>query len=269
MKAMFKNSSVLVQLVVLFAVIGIFFALFSLIGLLFINSFASPEIIKDIQQSFGNDPDLLRGIQLFQILGLFIFPPIVCAWLFSDNYREYLRIDTPCRWPVFLYAFIGIIVFRPFITFTQELNQQMVLPEALKAVEIKIKTMEDSANQLVELMLSTHDPWTILFNIMLICVLTGIGEELMFRGLLQTIFARFLKNKHLLVWTVAILFSIIHFQFYGFIPRMLLGAFLGYLMYYSRSIWVPALAHFTNNFLSLVIFYMFQDKTFFAETLNR
>jgi membrane protease YdiL (CAAX protease family) len=258
LKAAFKNSPAIVQLLMLLAVAGISLIAFSLIGVILIL-IISPERILDIQQNLGSYPDLLRVIQLSQILGLFIFPPLICAWLFSDDYKEYLHIRTSNRLSIFVYAFIGVIVFVPFINFTSHLNQQMVLPEALTGLETWMKSTENEANQLIEAMLSTHNPWTILFNILIVCVLTGIGEELMFRGLLQAWFSRFLKNPHLLVWTVAILFSAFHLQFYGFVPRMLLGAFFGYLMVYSRSILVPALAHFTHNFVSLAGFYLFQD----------
>ncbi|GHT13105.1 hypothetical protein FACS189426_17520 [Bacteroidia bacterium] len=262
LKGAFKNSSVFVQLLMLLAV-SVFCLTASSIIILFLVVFKvgiSPEVINEIGQNLNNQPDLMREMQFLQILGIFIFPPIICAWLFSDNYKEYLHIEHPIHLPVVAWTFISIVVFVPFINFTSYLNQQMVFPEALKGLEIWMKEMEEAMGRQLEAMLFTHNIREIIFNILVVCVFTGIGEEFMFRGLLQTMFGRALKNPHVLVWTIAILFSAIHFQFYGFLPRMILGAYLGYLMYYTKSIWISAFAHFTHNLCTLSIVYAFQDS---------
>jgi membrane protease YdiL (CAAX protease family) len=82
----------------------------------------------------------------------------------------------------------------------------------------------------------------------------------MFRGLLQTFFGRMISNPHVLIWIVAFLFSAMHLQFYGFITRLLLGAWLGYLMYYTKTIWIPVLAHITNNFAVIAAHYLLQNN---------
>jgi membrane protease YdiL (CAAX protease family) len=262
LKAAFKNSSVFVQLLMLLAITFFCLMVSSFAGsfFVFLKLGVSFEAINEIQQNMNSHPDLLREMQFLQVLGIFIFPPIICSWLFSDNYREYLKIDNPVHLPVAVWVFISMVVFIPFINFTGYLNQQMVFPEALKGLETWIKETEESLGQQLEAMLFTHNVWVIIFNIIVICVLTGIGEEFLFRGLLQTLFGRVFKNPHVLVWVIAILFSTVHFQFYGFLPRTLLGVYLGYLMYYTKTIWIPVLAHFTNNFCSLVVFYIFQDS---------
>jgi membrane protease YdiL (CAAX protease family) len=135
----------------------------------------------------------------------------------------------------------------------------MVLPEALKGLENWIKGNEEAAAQLLEKMLYADNLGVLIFNILIVCIFTGIGEEFMFRGLLQNLFGRVIRNSHAVIWIVAIVFSIVHFQFYGFLPRMLLGAWFGYLLYYTKTIWIPVLAHFTHNFISIIIYYIFQD----------
>jgi membrane protease YdiL (CAAX protease family) len=262
LKAAFKNSSVFVQLLMLLTVSFFCLMVSSFISAFFVFSKLgiSPEVVIEIQQNINAHPDLLREMQFLQVLGVFIFPPIICAWLFSDNYKEYLHIENPIHLPIAFWVFISMIVFVPFINFTSNLNQQMVFPETLKGLETWMKEMEEALGQQLEAMLFTHNIWVIIFNILVVCVLTGIGEEFMFRGLLQTMFGRIFKNTHVLVWAIAILFSTIHFQFYGFLPRLILGAYLGYLMYYTKTIWIPALAHFTTNLCSLSTLYIFQDS---------
>jgi membrane protease YdiL (CAAX protease family) len=263
LKAAFKNASVFVQLLMLLAVIFFCTTFFTFIGSLLILSKVglSPEIIQEMQQhlNFSEYPDLLRGLQFLQTLGIFIFPPLICAWLFSDNYKEYFGLDNPIQLPVAFWTFVSVLAAIPFLNLTHSINQQMVFPEALKGLETWMKEMEESAAQIMDKLLYTKDIKTVVFNILVVCVLAGIGEELMFRGVLQTLGGKLIRNPHVLIWVIAILFSAIHFQFYGFITRMLLGVWLGYLMYFTKTIWIPALAHFTNNFFGICMYYIFQD----------
>ena len=93
-----------------------------------------------------------------------------------------------------------------------------------------------------------------LFNIFLIAFIPAMGEELFFRGALQGAL-RDWKGIKTAIWITAIVFSAIHLQFYGFVPRMLLGAFFGYLIFWSNSIWPAVLAHFVNNVMAVIFYY--------------
>ena len=262
LKAAFKNAPVYVQVLMLVTVIFFGMLLSALLVFLLMlfkmGAEMSPEMLKDFQLT--NYPDLLRGSQFFQTLGIFLFPSVVCAWLFSDNYKEYLGVDQPIHLPAAVWAIISMIAAVPFLNWTYALNQQMALPESLKGLETWMKEVEAEAARITELLLNTKNISMIVFNVLIICVVAGVCEEFMFRGLLQTFFGRLIRNPHAVIWTIAILFSAIHFQFYGFITRMLLGAWLGYLMYYTKTLWIPILAHFTNNFFSVGEYYLFQNS---------
>ena len=259
-KAAFKNAPIFVQLFVFLVVIAscVLFSIFLVFILIVTKVGASPEMIKEFQ--LIDFPDLIRGSQFLQTLGLFLLPAIICAWLFSDNYKEYLRIEQPIYVPVAVWTIVGMIVAIPFLNWTHALNQQMVFPEALKGLETWMKEHEEAAAQVIELLLDTKNIPSIIINFLAICVVSAICEEFMFRGLLQTFFGKVMRNPHILIWTIAILFSAVHLQFYGFITRMLLGAWLGYLVYYTKTIWIPVLAHIINNFFSVSIYYLFHNS---------
>jgi uncharacterized protein len=70
------------------------------------------------------------------------------------------------------------------------------------------------------------------------------------------------KNIHVSIWFAAILFSAIHFQFFGFVPRMLLGALFGYIYYWSGNLTLAILAHFVNNGVSVLALYLHQQGAF-------
>jgi membrane protease YdiL (CAAX protease family) len=262
LKGAFKNSSILVQLLMFIVVIiAGFVATNFLSSVLIMMKFgASLKVLQDVMQNLVNYPGLMRELQLLQVLGIFIFPAIICAWLFSDNYRDYLQIDVPICFPVMGLTILSVLVAVPFLNLTYRINQQMIFPEYLKSLEEWMRNTEENTNKISEKILYVRNIWDFVLNILIICVLTGIGEEFTFRGILQNLFGKVVRNHHLIIWIVAIIFSAVHFQFYGFVPRMLLGAYLGYLLYYTKNIWVPVLAHFTNNCFSVVCYFIFQDN---------
>ena len=144
----------------------------------------------------------------------------------------------------------------PFINFIGELNANMVLPEWMSGVEKWMRNAEDNAEVLTKAFLKVDSINGLLFNLFMIAFLPAIGEELLFRGVIQRIFTNWTRSYHWGIWISAILFSALHMQFFGFIPRMLLGAMFGYLLVWSGSMWLSIFAHFLNNGIAVIAMYM-------------
>ena len=121
--------------------------------------------------------------------------------------------------------------------------------------EAKIKAMEESAAKMTEAFLNVKTIGGLFANLLIVAVLPAIGEEFLFRGVLLKLFKEWTKNKHAAVLISAFLFSAVHFQFYGFLPRFLLGVLFGYLFVWSKNIWIPVTVHFINNGLAVVLYY--------------
>src|SRR5690606_2422366 len=115
-----------------------------------------------------------------------------------------------------------------------------------------MKVQELQMEKITEKILQVTSFSGLLLNLLVIAIIPAIGEELLFRGCLQPVFHRWTKNIHIAIWITAIIFSAIHVQFYGFIPRMLMGAVFGYMLYWGRSIWLPIIAHFINNATAVI-----------------
>jgi len=120
--------------------------------------------------------------------------------------------------------------------------------------------MEESTEGLLKVFLVMDSPLEFLFSLLIMGVLPAVGEELIFRGFLQRQLARTRMGPHAAVWVAALIFSAIHFQFEGFLPRLLLGALLGYLFFFTRNLWVPIIAHFANNAMQVAAAYVMQDE---------
>ncbi|MGW8122720.1 CPBP family intramembrane glutamic endopeptidase [Roseivirga echinicomitans] len=144
--------------------------------------------------------------------------------------------------------------------FIIEWNENIQLPEFMAGFERLARQMEESMAETTE-MFTTFDSFgTFLLAFVVVAILPGIGEELLFRGLLQNSLHRWSKNAHIAIWVSAFIFSAIHMQFYGLVPRMVLGALFGYLYVWSGSLWYPIIAHITNNGFALLIAYMYQTE---------
>ena len=264
LKGIFKDSGGIIQFILFIGIVIIGGVVGNVIAPLLLISLKSGfkgDAMTEILTNLADYPFYLRDIQFLSQLGTFVFPALVAAYLFSKNYKEYLYLNTPFKGSIVFWAILSMIFVQPFLNLITQWNQQMVLPDFMKSIEDYIKSMEDTATKLTEAMLHTEDLWAILFNIVIIGVFAAIGEEFIFRGVLQRIFGQMIRNKHIIIWSVAFIFSFIHFQFYGFVPRLLLGAYFGYLLDFSKNLWIPVLAHFTNNFIGVMLYTVYQDDS--------
>jgi membrane protease YdiL (CAAX protease family) len=139
-------------------------------------------------------------------------------------------------------------------------NQNIHLPAGFEDLENWMKSSEDTMSNLTRFLLNFQSPADFAIGLAVIAGMAALGEEIFFRGILQSLFERYIGNSHAAIWIAAAIFSFIHFQFYGFFPRLFLGAFFGYLYVWLRNIWVPILAHFFNNGWTLTMHYMYQQK---------
>ncbi len=198
----------------------------------------------------------LKYFQITQSIGFFLIPPLFLAWLFSPKPYDFLKISRFPSMHIILPVILLMWIALPFINYTAELNGQMQLPSFLYNMEQKMRNMEEAAKRLTELFIMTPNYGELMLNLFMIAVLPAIGEELLFRGFFQGVFTEMTSNKHFGNIISAFLFSFIHLQFYGFIPRFLLGLLLGYLLIKSGSLWLPIIAHFVNNATAVVFYYI-------------
>ena len=241
-KGMFTQSGIISKLLILIGFSCFFAVLGSMIWVL-------------ITQGNLVDIGSLKLMQLIQSIGIFVLPPFVLAYLCSNNTTKFLHFDRQINLLVILFVVLFMILIVPFINLSGDLNQRLVLPKALAGLESMMKAYESQATQLTEKLLNVHNLPALFFNIFLIAIIPALGEELFFRGAIQGVLQQKINAKAA-IWITAIVFSAIHFQFYGFVPRMLLGAFLGYLLVWSGNLWLSIAAHFTNNVLAIIFYYM-------------
>jgi membrane protease YdiL (CAAX protease family) len=218
----------------------------------------------EMEKLLGNlsDPKavaIMKFIQIVSSVGTFVVPALLAAYLFDSRplvYLSFKKINLVSA----LLVILAMLAALPLINYLGDLNSKMSLPSFLSGIEKWMKESEDKAAEITKHFLEMHSISDLLFTMFMIALLPAIGEELIFRGIIQRIFSEWSKNIHVAVWVTAVLFSAMHMQFYGFLPRMLLGAALGYLLAWSGSLWLPIIAHFINNAAAVFFSYLFDRK---------
>ena len=203
----------------------------------------------------------LKWLQFVQTVATFLIPPVLCAWLWDADRRPFawLKMDKRVDGSLFALAVAIMICAVPAINLLADLNSRIALPESMAAWEAKMKSMEAAAAALTERFLQVDNLGGLIINLGLMAFLPALSEELSFRGTLQQLIAKSQElraKSHMAIWITAIIFSAIHMQFYGFIPRMLMGAMFGYVFVWTGSLWVPIVMHFTNNALAVIVYYI-------------
>lgn len=205
----------------------------------------------------SKDKQLL--MKLDQVLGailIFVIPSCLLVVFFSTEKLHYFLLR---KSPAFLFVVISsivIIIALPLIGYMEGINKAMHLPAAFSGLERWMQESEIKIQQIEEAFLKDQSVSELFMNLFVIAFMAAFSEELFFRGLIQRSMLNLSKNIHVSVWVTAILFSAFHMQFYGFIPRVLLGAILGYIFVWSGSLWTNIIVHFLNNALVLVVTFL-------------
>lgn len=216
----------------------------------------------------------LKYFQLVQTVCTFLIPPFIIARIYDSHPTHWLNLHIAPTWQSVTVAVLLIMAAAPAINLLTYINQQMILPDWLKSLETWMMEQEENAAELTLQFVHADSIWGLLVNIGLMAILPAFAEELSFRAVLQHILSTPTTRHasralpHAAIWATAIIFSAIHMQFYGFIPRMLLGAILGYTLYWSGTLWLPIIMHMTNNTIAVISYYVAERKGIDPDSLN-
>lgn len=201
----------------------------------------------------GSYAGLIRTSLFASHLFSIILPAIVYAWITQKRkIFEYFKLDYAPSISIFLIFGVMIFSAQPFVSFSFQFNEAIPLADWMKAAE-------DNTAEIMKEVLRMDSPWIFIVNLLLIAITPAIGEELLFRGVIQGGLQKKLANPHVAILIASILFSAFHLQFEGFLPRVVLGLVLGYSFYLSKSLWVPMVLHLLNNSAPIISYYFLDD----------
>ena len=258
---LFQNSSNSLKFVISIVVIILSALIFTFLGTILFAAFIDGSIFTDynsFMSDYSNPATIsfLKMAQIFQSIGLFVVPPFLLAFLFSNKMFKYLGLSGNINIIALVLSGTVMLVALPFINLTAEINQALVLPDSLSWLEQIMRNSEQNAERITKIFLNINSFGGLFVNMLMMALIPAIGEELMFRGLIQKSLSKKM-NIHIAIFLSAFIFSFIHFQFYGFLPRFLMGIFFGYVFYWSGNLWLTIFAHFVNNGSAVVFAYLY------------
>jgi membrane protease YdiL (CAAX protease family) len=243
----------------LLAFILFFMLVFSAMGMIG-GTLLYGKNLSELAQTFIHpqteaDRSFILFFQFFNQLGFLFFPVLLFVYLFSSNGVSYLKMN---KISLFMLLLAGISVYAvlPLSNWLGEINQQMSFPSSLSGLSRWMKARESQADQITAFLLQTKTTKGLLLNLFIIALIPAVGEEMLFRGLLQRLLNEWTRSVFAGVFLTALIFSAIHLQFFGFLPRFLLGLVLGILLEITQSLWAPVAAHFVNNATLVVLYYL-------------
>ena len=244
-QGLFKDKSYFskIGILLLLVFISVIFHIAIFIVLTMIFSDGNLSVIQNQDLTNQISVNYLKLVQLLTGLGLFIVPILLHAYLVDYKFK----FNSVSRQSILLVITI-IMLITPFISLLLEWNMQIPFPEWVLA-------FENNSEVIIEAFLKMDGFWDLLYTLLVMAIVPAIWEELIFRGYLQQTAYNWLRNPHVAILIIAFLFSAIHFHIEAIIPRFFLGVLLGYLYYWSKSLWLPILAHFVNNAQAVIFAY--------------
>jgi len=218
------------------------------------------NLLSLAEQLFDDSRALQKQSVLMTVQGISSFTGfVVSSILIVKIYRFKIAdfLNTHFNFSPKLYFLVPLLFISavPFISYTGWVNASLKLPSFLEGTERWMREMEFQ-NGVLSLFLASGDGiGALLLSILIMAVIPAIGEEFLFRGIIQRSLIDFKINPHSAIFITALVFSAMHMQFFGFFPRFFLGVILGYLYFWSGSIWVPILGHFFQNASSVALIY--------------
>lgn len=255
-----KTYSSRLQLVIFFS---LFLTFYLLITILFLDVFLPMITGLTLNQAInGNyhDPQILNALKLIQLsstVTAFLIPALLFTYLLSERPFRYVGItDKLNGWGIVLTILI-MICCTPLVGILGDWNANLHLSQGLDKA---IRTYEDEGEAVTTAILKMPSFGSFLYSLVIIAVLPAIAEELFFRGLLQRILVKATHSMWFGIILTAAIFSALHFEFLGFLPRMALGIIIGAIYAYSGNLWLAILAHFFNNGIQVILVYLYQLK---------
>ncbi|MBO7201537.1 MAG: CPBP family intramembrane metalloprotease [Bacteroidales bacterium] len=261
------------QLLALLIMSVVFLIIGSFVSALFMPLFVPlDDIVNGGVAAVNTNVSFMRFLQGSTQICYMLVPSLLFGMMFHERIDKFFKLRFSRKQIVItIYGVLTFVVMIPFIDTLTTWNNSIHLPESMAAWEIYIREMGSASEAMVEMFLTEKGNTSIFVaNIVVMALIPAVCEEFIFRGAIQQTCDKWFRNHHVAILVTAAVFSLIHFDLFNFIPRFVMGVLLGYLFYYSGTIWTSVFVHFVNNGLIVVLYhflgYSANDTVTFGST---
>ncbi len=227
------------------------------------------DLTNGITDSDGGIPtNAIRILQAFMSLGMFLVPALAYSQISKDREIEFYGFNKNV--PIAVWGLVILLMFAisPFIDGIVYLNYNLPYPDFMSGLVEGLVAQQEMLSDQMEMLTEMPNISIFFINLLIIAIIPAIGEEWLFRGVIQKLFKEHFHSKHRAIWLTAFFFALLHQSVFYFLGLWLLGALLGYLKEWSGNIWLPVLAHLINNSLILVVLYFAPNLMVDLDTIN-
>jgi hypothetical protein len=249
----------------IFSSLGVFLIglVFQLLGILLAILFYDVSAIELLDMEGIVDAEHINAVKFLQIigaLGTFVFSSFLISFFYTGSWTGFFTFGKTIHWKAAILLILIMLASLPLVNLLTDLNLRFQIP--FDGIESYFRKMEEQTESMMMTLIRADNIGGLLLNLFMIAIIPAVGEELVFRGLIQKHLTDLFKNGHVAIIVASIIFSLAHFQIYSFLPRFFLGMILGYTFYYGKSLWYPMLAHLVNNSLGVIFYYFYmKDQT--------
>ncbi len=249
--SLLRKSLILIGLVIA----GLILGQIILTGLMFVGGADMMKAgdINSLIESMENTAPFKIGIGLNNILMFAVSALLFNFIVFKEKNSQYFNLDKGITAAWLGLSVLLMISIYPLIAYSTQFIQGLDLPDWAK-------NMDSSSYDTLASVLEMHGPLDLILNLLIVAVTPAIGEELLFRGVIQKELNKHLSNPHIGIIITSIIFSAIHLSVEGFPARLLLGIVLGYTYFFTKNLWYPILLHLFNNGLQVLALYFSSEN---------
>ena len=206
------------------------------------------------------DADVLKYLQVFSATGMFVIPTAIFTYLTSEPNEDLLGLQKPIKGILGLLVVAIIIAIVPIVDALTTVFHQIPFPELLSDWRVQLEQYEKESLNLVNKMLAGNTLRDLASNLIVIAIVPAVGEELLFRGVLQPLFHKHLKNALVAIFITSLIFAAMHQQFFNLGSLFFISFLLGLIRWWTNNLWLCMLGHFVNN-AAYVLLTFFGDPT--------
>ena len=254
-----EKRPLLIILLAIIPIVLLFTIGFAYLGTLFSELIYGVAIGPSIVLETKKQIQAFRFVQIFSVLGTFLLPALCLNYIVLKPVNRLWHINMPKDFKMWGITALSLLCLLPLMYILYALNKAIELPSFFSVLEGFMQEQELLRERVLFQFLSLKSPLDFIVNIFLLCGLAAVGEELFFRGCIQAVLERLIERKWLAVFIAAFIFSFVHFQFYGFFPRLAMGLVLGFVFLWTGNILLSIELHFLFNFIQIFSHYLWDD----------
>lgn len=201
-----------------------------------------------------------RYIQVLSSIGTFAFSAVAQLAFMRESIVDGTGIRVKINPVMAGLSILLVFAMQPAVSFIANWALGWEFPADMADIEAKLRELHETAVNTQFAFLKNQSPLDLVFNLFMMAALPAFCEELFFRRVGMRLLYDITGNPHISIAISALLFAMVHGQFFYLLPLFLFGVALGYLALWSRSLWLPVLAHFTNNAFTLLATYFAGDE---------